>query len=182
MSESPSRSQVARRNFLRQGRGSHRRGGGGAVGHGRRPRQGGQRRLGVGFIGVGGRAHAHMKVINDLKQQGLVEPVAVCDIYRPRREEASRITGGAKMYVEHQALLADPNVDVVCVATPDHLHAPLTIDALNAGKDVYCEKPLTHWSQFELAKQVQEAADRTGVWCRWARSTPPTTTIRKSSA
>ena len=64
------------------------------------------------------------------------------------------------MYMEHEALLADPNVDVVCIATPDRLHAPQAIDALNAGKDVYCEKPLTHWSQFELAKKVQEAADK----------------------
>ena len=62
--------------------------------------------------------------------------------------------------MEHEALLADKNVDVVCIATPDRLHAPLAIDALNAGKDVYCEKPLTHWSQFELAKKVQEAADK----------------------
>jgi len=63
------------------------------------------------------------------------------------------------MYMQHEQLLADPNVDVVCIATPDRLHAPLAIDALNAGKDVYCEKPLTHWSQFELAKKVQQAAD-----------------------
>ena len=86
--------------------------------------------------------------------------MAVCDVYRPRLEAASRTTGGAKMYMEHEALLADKNVDVVCIATPDRLHAPQAIDALNAGKDVYCEKPLTHWSQFELAKKVQEAADK----------------------
>jgi predicted dehydrogenase len=61
--------------------------------------------------------------------------------------------------MEHEALLDDPNVDVVCIATPDRLHAAQAIDALNAGKDVYCEKPLTHWSQFELAKKIQEAAD-----------------------
>ena len=92
----------------------------------------------------------------------MAEPVAVCDVYRPRLEAASKKTGGAKMYMEHEALLADQNVDVVCIATPDRLHAPQTIDALNAGKDVYCEKPLTHWSQFELAKKVQEAADKNG--------------------
>ena len=86
--------------------------------------------------------------------------MAVCDVYRPRLEAASKKTGGAKMYMEHEALLADPNVDVVCIASPDRLHAPQAIDALNAGKDVYCEKPLTHWGQFELAKKVQEAADK----------------------
>ena len=117
-------------------------------------------RIGVGFIGTGGRAQAHLGIVNALKQKGLVQPVAVCDVYRPRLEAASHTTGGAKMYMEHEALLADKNVDVVCIATPDRLHPLQAIDALNAGKDVYCEKPLTHWSQFELAKRVQEAADK----------------------
>jgi predicted dehydrogenase len=117
-------------------------------------------RIGVGFIGVGGRCQAHLGIINGFKEQGVAEPVAVCDVYRPRLEAAGKKTGGAKMYMEHEALLADKNVDVVCIASPDRLHAPMAIDALNAGKDVYCEKPLTHWSQFELAKKVQEAADK----------------------
>jgi predicted dehydrogenase len=117
-------------------------------------------RIGVGFIGVGGRAGAHMDIVNGLQAEGRAKPVAVCDVYRPRLEAASRKTGGAKMYMEHEALLDYPNVDVVCIATPDRLHAPQALDALNAGKDVYCEKPLTHWSQFELAKEIQRAADR----------------------
>jgi len=75
-------------------------------------------------------------------------------------EAASKRTGGTKMYMEHEALLADPRVDVVCIAAPDRQHPLLTIDALNAGKDVYCEKPLTHWAQFELAKKVEEAATK----------------------
>jgi predicted dehydrogenase len=122
--------------------------------------KGANERIGVGFIGTGGRAQTHLKIVNGLKASGLVQPVAVCDVYRPRLEAAGKTTGGAKMYMEHEALLADPNVDVVCVASPDRLHAQQAIDALNAGKDVYCEKPLTHWSQFELAKKVQEAADK----------------------
>lgn len=122
--------------------------------------RGANERIGVGFIGTGGRAQAHMNIINGLKKEGLAEPVAVCDVYRPRLEAASKKTGGAKTYMEHEALLADPNVDVACIATPDRLHAPQAIDALRAGKDVYCEKPLTHWAQFELAKQVEAAAQQ----------------------
>lgn len=122
--------------------------------------KGANERIGVGFIGVGGRCQAHLGIVNRFKEQGVAEPVAVCDVYRPRLEAAAKTTGGAKMYMEHEALLADKNVDVVCIASPDRLHALQAIDALNAGKDVYCEKPLTHWSQFELAKRVQEAADK----------------------
>jgi len=117
-------------------------------------------RIGVGFIGVGHRCTVHMNIVNDFKTQGIAQPVAVCDVYRPRLEAASRKTGGTKRYMEHEALLADPAVDVVCIASPDRHHAPQAIDALNAGKDVYCEKPLTHWSQFELAKQVEKAAQK----------------------
>lgn len=124
--------------------------------------KGANERLGVGFIGTGGRCNAHLKIVNDFKEQGIAEPVAVCDVYRPRLEAASKKTGGAKMYDEHEALLADPNVDVVCIASPDRLHGPQTIDSLNAGKDVYCEKPLTHWAQFELAKKIEETSKKTG--------------------
>jgi predicted dehydrogenase len=120
--------------------------------------QGANERIGVGFIGVGGRAGAHMGIVKAFQQRGIAEPVAVCDVYRPRLEAASKGLGGVKMYDAHEELLKDPNVDLVCIATPDRLHAPQAIDALNAGKDVYCEKPLTHWSQFELAKKVEDAA------------------------
>ncbi|MBN1588845.1 MAG: Gfo/Idh/MocA family oxidoreductase [Pirellulales bacterium] len=119
-------------------------------------------RIGVGFIGTGERARAHLDIVNAFGKQGLVEPVAVCDVYRPRLEAAAKRVGGARTYREHEALLEDPNVDVVCIATPDRLHASQAIDAIHAGKDVYCEKPLTHWSQFDLAKKVEEAAKQKG--------------------
>jgi predicted dehydrogenase len=119
-------------------------------------------RIGVGFIGTGSRAGAHMEIVKAFQSKGIVQPVAVCDVYRPRLEDASQRLGGATMHMEHEALLGQPGVDVVCIASPDRHHAPQAIDALRAGKDVYCEKPLTHWSQFELAKKVQEAANAAG--------------------
>ncbi len=119
-------------------------------------------RIGVGFIGTGSRSTAHQEIVLEFQQEGLAHPVAVCDVYRPRMQAAATRCGDVTMYDEHEALLADPRVDVVCVATPDRHHAPQTIDALSAGKDVYCEKPLTHWDQFELAKKIDDVAKRTG--------------------
>jgi predicted dehydrogenase len=116
-------------------------------------------RIGVGFIGAGGRAGAHMGICLALKAQGRCETVAVCDVYGPRVRAAAQQTGG-KIYRNHKDLLADPRVDAVCIATPDRHHAPQAIDAVRAGKDVYCEKPLTHWSQMDLAAQLGDEAQK----------------------
>lgn len=114
---------------------------------------GANERLGVGFIGVGGRGMSHVATVQKLIQDG--EPlriVALSDTYGHRREEAAKLTG-AKAHASHTALLADPEVDVVCIATPDRLHVPQALDAIRAGKDVYCEKPMGHWSQTALSRE-----------------------------
>jgi predicted dehydrogenase len=120
---------------------------------------GANERIGVGFIGVGGRGNFHLQQVHWLMTQASepVEIVAVCDVYRPRM--AAVMEGyGAKGYMDHRELLADPRVDVVCISTPDHHHAHQALDALKAGKDVYVEKPLTHWRQFDALKQLAHAA------------------------
>ncbi|MDR0869745.1 MAG: Gfo/Idh/MocA family oxidoreductase [Planctomycetaceae bacterium] len=119
-------------------------------------------RIGVGFIGTGGRCGEHLGIINNFQKAGIAQPVAVCDVYRPRLIAASKATGNSKMYDKHEELLQDTNVDVVCIASPDHHHAYQAIDAINAGKDVYCEKPLVHWTQFEVAKEIEKAAKAKG--------------------
>lgn len=123
---------------------------------------GANERPGVGFVGTGGRCGAHIQIVNTLKSQGKTQPVAVCDVYAPRVEAASRSTGGTKIYRSHRELLEDPAVDIVCIATPDRHHAPQALDAVRAGKDVYTEKPLTHWTQFDLAKELAEEAEKRG--------------------
>ncbi|MCX7818679.1 MAG: Gfo/Idh/MocA family oxidoreductase [Kiritimatiellae bacterium] len=129
----------------------------------RGPVLGANERTGVGFIGAGGRAQAHMQMVQKLKEEGLnVELVAVADVYRGRREARRRQFPIARDYRDHRELLADPNVDVVCIATPDHHHAPQALDAVAAGKDMYIEKPLSHWRQFELTKRLAEAAKAVG--------------------
>ncbi len=97
----------------------------------------------IGFIGTGSRCHAHMDICNKFKAEGKVETVAVCDVYGPRAEAAAQKTGG-KVYRNYKDLLADPGVDVVCIASPDRHHAPQAIDAVRAGKDVFVEKPLSY--------------------------------------
>jgi predicted dehydrogenase len=117
-------------------------------------------RIGIGFIGCGGRAGGHMGMVTHLRDNDKlpIEFVAVCDCYRPRMDRAQKRLNAAKAYMDHRELLADKGVDMVCIATPDHLHGYQAIDALQAGKHVYCEKPVTHWRQFELTKKLADVS------------------------
>ena len=99
-------------------------------------------RITIGFIGTGARAQ---QVMGDVLSSPGFEVVALCDAYQGRIERASERTGGrAHVYKDHRELLAAPGIDAVYIGTPDHLHKGLAIAALEAGKDVYIEKPLTY--------------------------------------
>ncbi len=117
---------------------------------------GANERIGVGFIGAGGRSVSHLSSIEALKNEGEnVAIVAVADVYRPRAKARVEKYGGT-LYADYRELIADPNVDMVAISTPDHHHAQQTIDAVRAKKAVYCEKPVSHWRQFELTKKMAE--------------------------
>lgn len=114
---------------------------------------GANERLGVGFIGVGGRGTSHLATVKRLIQDGEnLRIAAVNDAWEYRLQEAAKQTGG-KAFAKHHELLASKDVDIVCIATPDRLHVPQALDAIHAGKDVYCEKPMGHWTQTALSKQ-----------------------------
>ncbi|MEO7648908.1 MAG: Gfo/Idh/MocA family oxidoreductase [Bryobacteraceae bacterium] len=101
-------------------------------------------RITVGMIGAGARAHELMRAI---QQHPSAEIVAVVDAYKGRVARAIERTGGrATPYANYQELLAKSGVDAVVVATPDHWHRTIILDAIAAGKDVYSEKPLTYRS------------------------------------
>lgn len=115
------------------------------------------KRIRVGLIGAGNRGSYLARASDQLGKDGEdIEIVAICDIYQPRRERvATRFR--AKEYKRSIDLVNDPNVDVVLVATPDRLHATHALEAIRAGKDVYSEKPATHWQQFDQLKELVRA-------------------------
>jgi predicted dehydrogenase len=101
-------------------------------------------RIKIGMIGTGARAQELLQALLVLPGN---EIVAVTDAYRGRIERAIERTGGrAKSYPNHRELLDKAGVDAVVVGTPDHLHKPIIMDVIAAGKDVYCEKPMTYTS------------------------------------
>lgn len=118
-------------------------------------------RLRVGVIGCGIRGvGAHISTLMKMKETDNVEVNAVCDVFDKRAQQAAAMTG-AKPYQNYRELLANKDVDVVVIATPDHLHAQMAIDAASAGKHIYCEKPMTH--SVEEAKLVVSKIRETGV-------------------
>ncbi len=96
-------------------------------------------RISVGLIGCGARSRELQPPF-----QKLNGPLtAVCDVWRTRAEQAQSQAPGAKLFDDHCRLLEMSGLDAVIVATPDHWHERIAVDALQAGKDVYVEKPLT---------------------------------------
>lgn len=119
-------------------------------------------RIGIGFIGVGLRGATHVAVVQKLIQEGEnLHIAAATDAYRYRLDETVKAAGG-NPWRRDVELLADPTVDVVCIATPDRHHMPQGLLAIRAGKDVYCEKPMSHWTQFDLARQFCDEAETRG--------------------
>jgi predicted dehydrogenase len=98
--------------------------------------------LQIGLIGTGGRCRHLMKALAKIPTARMIQ---LCDIYEPHIAEAAKIADPkATITRRYQDVLENKQIDAVLIATPDHWHAPMTIAALEAGKDVYVEKPLTH--------------------------------------
>ena len=96
-------------------------------------------KLGVGCIGLGGRGSAIAR--QALK---LGTPIVACDVDKNRAEGFAKGAGNdCPTTQDYRHVLDNKEVDVVTIGTPDHWHSKIAIDAMRAGKDVYCEKPLT---------------------------------------
>lgn len=131
---------------------------------------GANEKIGIAILGCGGRAQAHINTLLKLRKEGrAVSIVGVCDVwdgqedtfdhefpvgtitkrnysqglYPSARKCGLNLTDSARVTKDYRRLLELKSADIICVATPDHWHAKMTLDAMTAGKDVYCEKPMT---------------------------------------
>jgi predicted dehydrogenase len=112
-------------------------------------------RLAYGLIGAGGRG----RYLNRYFQKLDAACAAVAEVYEPNMQAALKDAPDAKPHVDYHDLLAQSGIDAVVVATPDHQHAPCLLAALDARKDVYLEKPMSH--SLEQSRQMVEAVRKT---------------------
>ena len=118
----------------------------------------------VGLIGCGWYGKSDLC---RLIQVAPVEVVSLCDVDKKMLEGAAELIASRQQskkqprtFGDYRQMLKEKDLDIVLVGTPDHWHSTISIDAMNAGKDVYCEKPMVQ--QLAEGKQVIDAQNRTG--------------------
>jgi len=132
---------------------------------------GANERLRIGVIGCGSQADDHMHNLVKMRNTDNLDILQVCDIYTKRADAAAQLTG-AKVIPDYRAILDDKNIDYVLIATPEHWHSQMILDAIGAGKHIYTEKPMTrtieeskkvvakmHGSRLKLQVGVQGMSD-----------------------
>ncbi|MEZ4990657.1 MAG: Gfo/Idh/MocA family oxidoreductase [Saprospiraceae bacterium] len=117
-------------------------------------------KLRTAHIGVGGMGGADLKSISSHE---MVAVTALCDVDTKSLANAAKLHPGAKTYSDYRKMFDEmgSNIDAVVVSTPDHTHAPASIMAMNLGKPVYCQKPLTH--HVSEARAVRKLAEEKGL-------------------
>lgn len=139
--------RLKRRTFLKAATG-------GVLTLGSRSILGANDRVRLGVIGVG---EWGQQLIRQALWNDNVEVVAVADVYDARHHQAQRLVPGVTAYFDYRSILDRQDVDAVMIATPLHLHASQFLNALSAGKDVYCEKTMAY--SIEEAKRCRDAAE-----------------------
>ncbi len=119
-------------------------------------------RIRVAYIGTGKQGMEHVKLQKQYADANNIAQVAVCDLYQKHLDESRAYTGvkEADAFRDHRKLLERKDVDAVVIATVDNWHAQVAIDALEAGKHVFCEKPMTRF--LEEAFQVFDTVKKAG--------------------
>lgn len=115
-------------------------------------------RINVGVIGVGGRGFYVAREFAKAGETENAQIVAVCDVYEKRKKRAAEAYK-AEGYLDYREVLNRSDIDAVVVATPDHWHATIALEAMDKGKDVYLEKPMCH--TIEEAKKLTDTVRET---------------------
>jgi predicted dehydrogenase len=110
----------------------------------------------IAVIGTGSRGQYHIHALLPMQH---AEIVALCDIYSPNLEDAARLCPAAKKYTDYRKLLESTDIDGVVIATPLNWHAPIVLDALSAGKHVFCEKSMA--LTMDQCKSIYDAYQKT---------------------
>jgi predicted dehydrogenase len=122
------------------------------------PGEGGSDIVGIGIIGVGAQGSV---LLDRLLRIDGVKVVAICDIYPPHLQKGLERARDAKGYEDYRRMLdEEKEMDAVVIATPLYLHAPMSIDAMEAGKHVFCEKTMAY--SVDQAKAMARISRRTG--------------------
>ena len=119
---------------------------------------GANEKIKIGVIGCGGMATHHMNALLKMQDTDNIEIAAVCDVYSNRLEKAKELTK-AQGFKDYRKLLELKELDYVLIATPEHWHYQMTLDAIDAGKHIYVEKPMTH--TIDQAKIITEKISKT---------------------
>ena len=140
------------------------------------------RTLQVGIIGLGDRYRAHTA---DFSRIPGVRVVAVCDVWKERQKEAkSRVDAvnqdtDCRTYDDYREMIADPEVDIVAVAAPDHWHALIAIEAARHGKHIYLEKPFAY--SVEEGRAIIRAVRRHGVMLQHGTQQRSTSSFQRAT-
>jgi predicted dehydrogenase len=120
-------------------------------------------RIRFAVIGCGGMGSGHLRQLVERKDSDNVDVAAVCDVYQRR---LTRAMGVAECdgEMDYRRIIDRNDIDAVVIATPDHWHGKVAIDAMESGKHVYIEKPITH--TVEQAIEVRDTVKRTGMVCQ----------------
>lgn len=122
-------------------------------------------RVSVAFVGLGGQGSYHMRNFADTAQDRNTQTIGISDVYLPRMDSAKKYTSektgvtNVMTDKDYRRLLDNKDIDAIVISTPEHWHGQIAVHAMEAGKHVYIEKPMTRY--LDEAFQVHDAAVRT---------------------
>ncbi len=132
------------------------------------PPQGSSERIGIGLIGVGVRGNYHLGNLLERADRENIHIAGICDVFQKRINRAVK-KSKAEGYMDYRQMLERRDLDAVIIATPDHWHSKMALDALDAGKHVFVEKPMTLTAPEAIAvrNKVRETGLKLQVGPQW---------------